>query len=122
MEQLTAEKKRLKMIQLRKDVEEMMQKKRQERAEQMQEMMRVYDEEQREMREKYAITKECFINVLICLFFRQRIIEEERIKMLQEHAHRLIGYLPRGLLRAEDLPYLQSEVMENYKHLLERRC
>lgn len=52
LEQLTAERKRLKMIQLRKDVEDMMRQKRQQRAEQMQEFMRLYDEEQKEMAEK----------------------------------------------------------------------
>jgi hypothetical protein len=26
---------------------------------------------------------------------RKEIIEEERIKLLREHAHRLLGYLPK---------------------------
>jgi hypothetical protein len=31
------------------------------------------------------------------------IIEEERLKMLQEHAANILGYLPRGLLKEDDL-------------------
>lgn len=41
------------MLQLRKDVEEMMRERRQKRAEELQELMKIYDEEQNEMREKY---------------------------------------------------------------------
>lgn len=39
----------------------------------------------------------CFV-----LLFRQRMIEEERIKLLKEHAQNLAGYLPPGLLKPED--------------------
>jgi hypothetical protein len=34
---------------------------------------------------------------------RLAIIEEERLKMLQEHAANILGYLPRGLLKEDDL-------------------
>lgn len=55
MEQLSEHKKRLKLIQLRKDVEQDMQTRRQKRAEEMQELMRLYDAEQDEIKEKYII-------------------------------------------------------------------
>lgn len=35
-------------------------------------------------------------------FFRQQIIEEERIKLLKEHAAELFGFLPPGVLRDTD--------------------
>lgn len=35
--------------------------------------------------------------------------------MLKEHAVHLLGYLPKGVLRADDLPHLGSEVMVEYK-------
>lgn len=33
------------------------------------------------------------------LFHRQKLIEEERLKLLKEHANDLIGYLPNGILK-----------------------
>jgi hypothetical protein len=42
------------------------------------------------------------------------MIEEERLRMLKEHAGKLIGYLPRGVLREDDLPQLGSEFMKRY--------
>jgi hypothetical protein len=36
--------------------------------------------------------------------------------MLKEHASKLIGYLPRGVLREDDLPHLGSEFIEVYGH------
>lgn len=35
--------------------------------------------------------------------------------MLKEHAEHLIGYMPRGILRVEDLPLLGEAVYEKYK-------
>lgn len=37
--------------------------------------------------------------------FRQEIIEEERIKILKDHAVNLIGFLPSGILRESDKDY-----------------
>merc|ERR1712170_278237 len=34
--------------------------------------------------------------------FRKRIIEEERARLLQQHAPKLLGYLPKGVIRDED--------------------
>jgi hypothetical protein len=51
--------------------------------------------------------------VFVCdgFCFRRRIIEEERLRLLKEHAKNLIGYLPKGVLRADDLPYLGSDLV-----------
>ena len=45
-------------------------------------------------------------------YFRIKLIEDERLRMLKEHAVKLIGYLPRGVLRQDDLPHLGSEFLE----------
>lgn len=37
---------------------------------------------------------------------RQEIIEEERIKILKDHAANLIGFLPSGILRESDKEFL----------------
>jgi hypothetical protein len=42
------------------------------------------------------------------------MIEEERLRILKEHASSLIGYLPRGVLREGDLPHLGSEFVKRY--------
>lgn len=65
---------------------------------------------------------------------RKQIIEEERIKLLREHAHRLLGYLPKvdirilidnrkenplllqGVIRDEkDLDYLGNDFKNEFK-------
>ena len=40
---------------------------------------------------------------------KEALIEEERQKLLREHAHRLIGFLPIGVLSEEDLEKLGRE-------------
>ena len=37
---------------------------------------------------------------------KESLIEEERQKLLREHAHKLIGFLPIGVLSEEDLERL----------------
>lgn len=95
LEQLSAQKKRMKMLQLRREVEEMMTERRQKRAEEMQLLMKLQEEEEKENEN------------------RKRVIEEERLRMLREHAKNLIGYLPRGVLRADDLPLLTDTLIKN---------
>ena len=47
--------------------------------------------------------------------YRRRIIEEERIKLLKEHATKLLGYLPKGVIRDEsDLNHLGPEFQQEY--------
>ncbi|XP_050306031.1 meiosis-specific nuclear structural protein 1-like [Anthonomus grandis grandis] len=88
IEQMSAQKRRMKMLQLRRDVEQMMTDRRQKRAEEMQLMIRLQEQEEKEMED------------------RRKIIEEERIVLLKDHVKNLIGYLPKGLLKPEDLPYI----------------
>lgn len=48
------------------------------------------------------------VSLLFILIFphRQEIVEEERIKIIQEHAEALLGFLPAGVLRETDRKYL----------------
>ncbi|KAK5650190.1 hypothetical protein RI129_001219 [Pyrocoelia pectoralis] len=96
LEQLSNEKKRRKMLEVRREVERMMTERRQLQAEKMQLEMKILADDKREQEE------------------RQRLIQEERIRMLKDHAHNLIGYLPKGILREDDLPHLGSTVVDKY--------
>ncbi|GJQ85766.1 hypothetical protein Trydic_g20328 [Trypoxylus dichotomus] len=96
LEQMSAQKKRMKMLQLKRDVEDMMKERRQRIAEEMQEKIRLIEEEK-----KVAVK-------------RREIIEEERLKMLKEHAKNLIGHIPRGVLREDDLEHLGDAVADVY--------
>ncbi|KAK9884626.1 hypothetical protein WA026_007466 [Henosepilachna vigintioctopunctata] len=97
LEIMTAEKQRIKKVQLRKDLQELMAERRRKHAENMQIMQRLHEQEMEELAE------------------RNRKVEEERIRMLREHAEHLIGYMPKGLLREDDLPLLGKTVFDKYK-------
>ena len=46
---------------------------------------------------------------------RKQIIEEERQRLLREHAAKLLGYLPKGVLRNEkDLNLFDHSFKEAY--------
>ncbi|CAF1174510.1 unnamed protein product [Adineta ricciae] len=46
---------------------------------------------------------------------RKQIIEEEHIKLLRGHAHRLLGYLLEGVIRdEEDLDYLGNDFKNEF--------
>lgn len=48
--------------------------------------------------------------------FRRQIIEEERQRLLQEHATKLLGYLPKGVLRNDqDLDMFDEEFRSTYR-------
>ncbi|GLV45297.1 hypothetical protein CBL_05397 [Carabus blaptoides fortunei] len=96
IEQMTAEKRRRKMMELRRDIEEHMQERRAKRAEELRQLL--YLQEQDKLREEN----------------RRKVIEEERLRLLKEHASNLIGYLPPGVLRADDLPHLGSEFTNRF--------
>ena len=46
---------------------------------------------------------------------RRLIVEEERQRILQEHAQRLLGFLPRGILKASDFAKLKPEVRVKFQ-------
>ena len=45
----------------------------------------------------------------------ERIVEEERLKLLKSHASRLVGHLPSGIIREEDLDHLDDEVRKSFR-------
>ncbi|XP_073971926.1 meiosis-specific nuclear structural protein 1-like isoform X2 [Rhodnius prolixus] len=47
---------------------------------------------------------------------RLKEIEEERLIMLQEHATRLLGFLPKGAIKKTDLPYLDPAIQKYYNY------
>ncbi|XP_018580370.1 meiosis-specific nuclear structural protein 1-like [Anoplophora glabripennis] len=95
LEQMSQQKRRMRMLQLRRDVEQMMIDRRQKYAEEMQLSIKLKEQEDHEMEK------------------RRQVIEEERIRMLKEHVKNLVGYLPKGLLTANDLPHLGADVVNN---------
>ncbi|XP_030760355.1 meiosis-specific nuclear structural protein 1 [Sitophilus oryzae] len=94
LEQMSEQKRRMKMLQLRRDVEDTMNERRQRRAEELELINKIREQEQKELED------------------RRKIIEEERLAMLKEHVNNVIGYLPKGLLRPDDLPLLGSDLTE----------
>jgi len=47
---------------------------------------------------------------------RAALIEEERQKLLAKHAHNLLGYIPKGVLKDEDIARLGNEFADKYKN------
>jgi hypothetical protein len=81
LEQLSAQKRRMKQLEHRKEVERLI-KERQEEYERQKDFERQeYEEEERQES------------------IRRSIIEKERQRLLHEHATKLLGYLPKGVFR-----------------------
>ncbi|CAF1195530.1 unnamed protein product [Rotaria magnacalcarata] len=98
IEQMNAQKRRIKQMEHKKAVDNLLEQRRRQ--------MTV--DKQREVDER--IEGERVEQV------RKQIIEEERIKLLREHAHRLLGYLPKGVIRDEkDLDYLGNDFKSEFK-------
>ncbi|KAL7064403.1 hypothetical protein AAHC03_04529 [Spirometra sp. Aus1] len=83
LEQLSNEKRRLRMLEHRREAQRMVEEKRK----------RLEEQKRQEQAEALA---QCERED-----YRRKIIEEERIRLLQEHAGSLLGYLPRGIIRDE---------------------
>ncbi|XP_039445712.1 meiosis-specific nuclear structural protein 1-like [Culex pipiens pallens] len=88
LDQLSNEKRRLKLMEHRRAIQELLEERRQRRADEVKELMQMQSMfEQEEKR-------------------REEIIEEERIKLLKEHVTALLGFLPPGVLRESDREHL----------------
>lgn len=77
IEQLSAEKRRLKALEHRREIQSLIEKKRKEL-----ERCRLLEEAEHASRQRREDN-------------RRRIVEEERIRLLREHAKPLLGYLPK---------------------------
>lgn len=88
LDQLSNERRRQKMMDHRREIQELLEQRKNNRVEEVAGKLRVRAMEEREEQR------------------REELIEEERIKMLKEHAAALIGFLPRGILRESDRQFL----------------
>lgn len=87
LEKMTAEKQRIKKMQHRREVQEILEERHRRRVEEMQTIIAL---------EKLHELEEAKIRTLI---------EEERMKMLKTHATNVQGYLPKGVYKKDEAPY-----------------
>ncbi|CAO1425540.1 unnamed protein product [Diamesa tonsa] len=97
IDQMSNERRRRKMAEHRKDIHELLEKRKEQRVLDIANEIKL-----RELEQKQETRK-------------QEIIEEERIKMLKEHAAVLVGFLPPGVLRESDREHLP--MLTATKHL-----
>lgn len=96
LELMSNEMKRRKQVEHRKAVEQLLELRRQRRVQEMDDEKKRHNEDLREAKRIRAM------------------IEEERIKILQEHAQELIGFLPAGILRPSDRQELPLPTRSRY--------
>lgn len=98
IEQMNAQKRRMKQAEHKRAVESLLDQRR----------AAMSQEKQRELDEKQSAEK--------MEAFRRQIIEEERIKLLREHATKLLGYLPKGVIRdSKDLDALGDDFKKQFQ-------
>lgn len=98
IELMNAQKRRMKQLEHKRAVEALIEDRRKQfEAEKANEMSEMEQEKQRQA-------------------MRQQIIEEERQKLLKEHAKKLLGYMPKGVLRDfKDLSLFDDEFRTNFE-------
>lgn len=97
LDQLTAERRRIKVQEHRQAVERLLKERRVRRNLELEQIMRDHEAQ---LEEEKA---------------REKLIEEERINILQQHAKNLLGYMPRGLLKESDLEKLGSNFSASFQ-------
>lgn len=98
IEQMNAQKRRMKQLEHKRQVENLLEDRRH----------RLNIEKQRELNERIESDK--------LENHKRQIIEEERAKLLQEHAVKLLGYLPKGVIRnSGDLDLMGSDFKRQYQ-------
>lgn len=103
IEQMNAQKRRMKQLEHKKAVEELIRIRREKKEESHKQAIA---ERQREVQEARI---------------KAQIIEEERQVILQQHADQLLGYLPKGVIRNQkDLERLGEKYLEAYKPTSQR--
>uniref|UniRef100_A0A182MZT9 Meiosis-specific nuclear structural protein 1 n=1 Tax=Anopheles dirus TaxID=7168 RepID=A0A182MZT9_9DIPT len=88
VEQMSDEKRRRKMAEYRRTVQELLEDRRRRRVADVKQLV---EEEERQRQTERR---------------RQEILEEERIKLLKEHATALLGFFPPGVLRETDREFI----------------
>ncbi|XP_067104860.1 meiosis-specific nuclear structural protein 1 [Osmerus mordax] len=97
IEQMNAQKRRMKQLEHKRAVEKLMEDRRKQ----------YLADKEREAEER-AIDQQRED-------FRRQIIEEERQKLLKLHATKLLGYLPKGIFREDDLEHFDEDFKSNFK-------
>jgi hypothetical protein len=97
IEQMNAQKRRLKVQEHKRQVEDLLEERKKRAAFEREQAVRREEDEKR------------------LEDLRRQIIEEERQRLLAEHASKLIGHLPRGVIRStRDLEGLGEDVRHAY--------
>ncbi|CBY21895.1 unnamed protein product [Oikopleura dioica] len=103
IEQMNAQKRRMKQLEHKKAVEELIRIRREKKEESHKQAIAEREREVQEAR------------------IKAQIIEEERQVILQQHADQLLGYLPKGVIRdSKDLERLGEKYIEAYKPTSQR--
>ncbi|KAM8876160.1 meiosis-specific nuclear structural protein 1-like [Synchiropus picturatus] len=97
LEQMNAHKRRMKQLEHNRQVEKLMEDRK--RQHEMELLLEAQEREKEEAKEAMC----------------RQIIEEERLKLLKRHARKLFGYLPKGLLREDDLQHFDDEFRKHYE-------
>ncbi|KAG7509829.1 hypothetical protein JOB18_006232 [Solea senegalensis] len=97
IEQMNAQKRRMKQLEHRREVEKLIEGRRRQRQADMELEAREREIEQ----EREAL--------------RRQIIEDERQQLLKRHATHLLGYMPKGLLHEDDLEHFDEEFRKKFK-------
>uniref|UniRef100_A0A6G1R729 Meiosis-specific nuclear structural protein 1 n=1 Tax=Hypotaenidia okinawae TaxID=2861861 RepID=A0A6G1R729_9GRUI len=97
IEQMNAQKQRMKQLEHRRAVEKLIEDRRK----------RFIADKERELAER-QLEERRQENI-------RAIVEEERQKLLKEHASKLLGYLPPGILKEDDVDMLGEEFRLTYK-------
>ncbi|CAL1604068.1 unnamed protein product [Knipowitschia caucasica] len=97
IEQMNAQKRRMKQLEHKREVEKLIEERR-----------RQHEADKEFVAKEQALEEEREA-------LRMKIIEEERQKLLKRHAKQLLGYLPKGLLRVDDLAHLDEDFRKNFQ-------
>ncbi len=97
LEQMNDQKRRMRQLQHRKEIEVLLEEKRRQRHVARQEEEEFWAEQKRE-EEAMA-----------------QVVKEERRKLLQKHASKLVGFLPKGIIEEDDLEVLDDEVRKSFQ-------
>lgn len=113
IDQMSDEKRRRKMTEHRKATHELLEVRKAERAQKLSEEIEMRHVEHEQEKRRYGFHFRFVFQVLLtnlniysAYSTRQEIVEEERIKIIQEHAEALMGFLPVGVLRDSDRKHL----------------
>ncbi|XP_035483548.2 meiosis-specific nuclear structural protein 1-like isoform X1 [Scophthalmus maximus] len=97
IEQMNAQKRRMKQLEHKREVENLIEDRRRQREADLE----LEAKERAAEQEREAL--------------HRQIIEEERQKLLKRHATKLLGYMPKGLLREDDLEHFDEDFRKNFK-------